>query len=27
LAEAKRNVYPLMKKLQAINEEIEREGV
>lgn len=27
LEEAKKNVYPLMKKLQAINEEIEREGV
>jgi hypothetical protein len=26
LAEAKRNVYPLMKKLQAINEELERVG-
>lgn len=27
LAEAKKAVYPLMKKLQAINEEIEREGI
>ena len=27
IAEAKKNVYPLMKKLQAINEEIEREGI
>ena len=27
LAEAKKNVYPLMKKLQAINEELEREGL
>lgn len=27
LAEAKKNVYPLMRKLQAINEAIEREGV
>jgi hypothetical protein len=27
MQEAKANVYPLMRKLQAINEEIEREGV
>ena len=27
LAEAKKNVYPLMRKLQAINEELEREGL
>ena len=27
LEEAKKNVYPLLRKLQAINEEIEREGV
>lgn len=27
LEEAKKNVYPLMRKLQAINEVIEREGV
>jgi hypothetical protein len=27
MKEAKAAVYPLMRKLQAINEEIEREGV
>jgi len=27
LREAKKAVYPLMRKLQAINEEIEREGI
>ena len=27
IEEAKKNVYPLMRKLQAINEAIEREGV
>ena len=27
IAEAKKAVYPLLRKLQAINEEIEREGV
>lgn len=27
IAEAKKAVYPLMRKLQAINEELEREGV
>ena len=27
MAEAKKAVYPLMRKLQAINEELEREGV
>lgn len=27
MEEAKKNVYPLMRKLMAINEEIEREGI
>lgn len=27
IAEAKREVYPLMRKLQVINEELEREGI